>query len=72
MVLDVKVYPKMLRKKNKAVPEGTSPIPQDAYVMPGGITWEELRRLMPETIGKTVEEFKGDMRRVDQRSASLE
>ena len=43
----------MLRKK-KTVPEGNGPIPQDAYVMLGGITREELRRVMPETIGKAL------------------
>ena len=44
MVLGVEVYPKILRKKGKAVPEGNGPIPQDAYVMLGRITLEELRK----------------------------
>ena len=39
----------MLRKKSKAVPEGNGPTPQDAYVM---ITWEELRRVLSESMGK--------------------
>ena len=43
LVLDVEVYPKMLRNKSKAVPEGIGHIPQDACVMLGGITLEELR-----------------------------
>ena len=47
-------------------------IPQDAHVMLGGITLEELRRVMSETMGKALEEFKEDMRRVNQRLASLE
>ena len=72
MVLDVNVYPKILRKKSKAVPEGNSPIPQDAYVMLGGITSEELRRVMSETMGKALEEFKEDVRRIIQRLESLE
>ena len=46
MVLDVEVYPKMLRKRSMAVPEGNGPIPQDAYVMLCGIIMEELRRGM--------------------------
>ena len=62
----------MLRKKSKAVPEGNGPIPQDSYVMLGGITLEELRRVMSKTMGKALEELKEDMRRVNQRLASLE
>ena len=62
MVLDVEVYPKMPRKKSKAIPEGNGPIPKDAYVIIGGITREKLRRVMPETMGKTLEEFKKDMK----------
>ena len=63
----------MLRKKSKAVPEGNDLIPQDAYVMLGGITLEELRRVMSETMGKALEEcFKEDMRRLNQRLTSLE
>ena len=38
--------------------------------MPGGITREEFRRVMSETMGK--EEFKEDTKRVNQRLASLE
>ena len=48
----VEVYPKMLRKKSKAVPEGNGTIPQDAFVMLGGIIPEELRRELLETIAK--------------------
>ena len=48
----------MLRKKTKTVPEGNDPILQDAYVLLGGITWKELRRVMSETMGKALEEFK--------------
>ena len=57
MILDVEVYPKMPRKESKAVSEDNGPIPQDAYVMLGGTTREELRRVMSETIGKALEEF---------------
>ena len=67
----MKIYPKMLRKKSKAVPEGNDPNPQDAHMMLGGITLEELRRVMSETMGKALEEFEKDMRRINQRLASL-
>ena len=46
-----------LNNKSKAFPEGNDPIPQDAYVMLGGITLEELRRVMSETMGNALEEF---------------
>ena len=72
MVLDVKVYAEMLWKKSDAVPEGNGPIPQDACVMLVGTTREKLRRVMSKTIGKALEEFKEDMRRVNQGLASLE
>ena len=72
MVLDVEVCPKMLWKKSKAVPENNDSIPQDAYVMLGGITLEELRRVMSGKMGRALEESEDDMRRVNQRSASLE
>ena len=57
----------MLRKKSKAVPEGNGPIP-----MLGGITLEELRRVMSRTIGEDFEEIEEDLRRINQRVASLE
>ena len=72
VVPDVEVNPKMLGRKSRAVPEGNGPIPQDAYVMSGGITREELQRVMSETMGMALEEFKEDTRRVNQRLASLE
>ena len=69
----------MLRKKSKAVSEGNGPIPQDTYVMLGGITLEELRRKMSQAWDKICdknglkkpEELK-KMRATEQRSASLE
>ena len=77
-VLDVEVYPKMLRKKSKAVPEGNSPVPQDAYVMLGGITVVKLRRVMSEALDKAVNKHFGpkpknseEMRATDQRLAEL-
>ena len=63
----------MLQKKSKAVPEGNGPIPQDAHVMLGGITLKELRRvIMLETMDKAFGEIKEDLRRTNQRLASLE
>ena len=59
----------MPRKESEAVPEGNGPTPQDAYVM---ITWEELRRVLSRTWGGAFEECKEDLRRMDQRLASLE
>ena len=72
VVFGAEVYPNMLRKKNKAVPESNDPIPQDSYVMLGRITLEELRRVMSETAGKALEELTENMRRENQRLASLE
>ena len=72
MGLDVDVYPKMLRKQSKAVPEGNGLTPQDAYVMLGELAPEELRRVMSETIGKALKEFKEDVRRINQRLAIVE
>ena len=62
----------MLRKKSKAVPEGNGPIPQDAYVMLGGIASKELRQVMPETMGEALEEITENMRRGNHHLASLE
>ena len=69
----------MPRKESKTVPEGNGPIPQDAYVMLGGNTLEDFRRVMSEVLDevseehglKTPEKLK-DLRRMDQRLASLE
>ena len=61
----------MLRKKSKAVLEGDCLIPQDAYVILRGIILEELQRVISETMGKALEEFKEDMRRANQRLANL-
>ena len=40
---------KILWKKNNAVSESNDPIPQDSYVMLGGITIKELRQIMSQT-----------------------
>ena len=54
----------MLQKKSKAVPESNDPTPQDAYAM---ITWEELRRVLSESMGsKAFGEFKEDLRKKDR------
>ena len=59
----------MPRKESKAVSEGNGPTFQDAWKM---ITWKELRRVLPESMSKAFGEFKGDLRSIDQRLASLE
>ena len=46
---------KMLQKNSKAVPEGNGPI-----AMLGGITLEELRRVMSETFCRDYESFERD------------
>ena len=70
----------MPRNWSKAVPdEGNGPIPQDAYVMLGGTTLEELGRIMSEALDKAFNKHFGqklenpeEMRATDQRSASFE
>ena len=61
----------MLRKKSKAVLEGGCLIPQDAYVILGGITLDELQRVTSETMGKALEKFKEDMRTANRRLVNL-
>ena len=71
---------KVLRKKSRVVPEGNGPTPQDAYVMLGGITLEELRRVMMSETWDEVCDKNGlkrpetakDMKATGQRSSSLE
>ena len=72
MVLGAEVYPEMLRKKSKAVPESNDLIPQDAYVMLGKIPLGESRRVMSEAVGKALEELTENMRTANQRLACLE
>ena len=79
MVLDFEVYPKMPRKKSKAVPESTDPVPQDTSGLLGGITPEEIRRTVSEALDKSFDNFYGrklenpkEMRATRQRSAGLE
>ena len=57
----------MLRKKSKTVPERIGSTP-----MLDGTTLEELRRVTSETMGKAFGEIKEDLRRINQRIASLE
>ena len=58
----------MLQKKGKVVTEGNDPTRQDVYVM---ITWEELRRVLSESMGKAFGELKEDLKWIDQRLVSL-
>ena len=59
----------MPQQESKAVPEGNGSTPQDAYKI---ITWDKLRRVLSESMGKSFGEFKEDLRSIDQRLASLE
>ena len=69
----------MPRKESKAVPEGNGPISQDTYVMLGGITLEDFRRVMSEVWDEACEENRlkkpikpKDLRIMDQRLANPE
>ena len=53
----------MPRKWSKAVPEGNGIVFQDTYVMLGGITLEELRRIISEALEKALDEPKENMRK---------
>ena len=59
----------MPRKESEAVPKGNVPTPQDAYEI---ITWKKFRQVLLETWGEAFGEYKEDLRRMDQRLASLE
>ena len=61
----------MLWKKSKTVPEGNGPIPQDAYVMLGGIKLKELRRIMSEALDKAFDKPAEMIERANRRLASL-
>ena len=60
----------MPRKESKAVPEGNGPI--TLYVLPGGITLEDISRIMLEVWNRKLDKLTEDLRRTDQRLASLE
>ena len=62
----------MPRKKSKAVPEGNGPVPQDAYVILGGITPEGLRRTVSEALDKAFDEPTENTRMANQRLTGLE
>ena len=62
----------MPRKKSKAVLEGNGHVPQDAYVMLGGMTMEELRQIMSEALDKAFNEPTENVKRENHRLAGLE
>ena len=79
MSLTLRFTLKIPRKKSKVVPKGNGLIPQDAYVMLGGITVTELRQIMSRTwdyvcdkCGLNMPEKSRDIRATQHRSASLE
>ena len=59
MVFEVEIYPTMPRKKSKSVPEGNDIIPQDISGLLGTITLEEKRRILPEALDKSSDNFFG-------------
>ena len=66
-------------KGSKAVHEGNDSIPQDTSGLLGGITMEELRRIIPQAWDKVCDEYgltkpgkPKEMRATDKRSADLE
>ena len=59
----------MPRKVSEAVPGGNDPTPQDAGKM---VTFKELQKAGSETWGEAFKEYKEDLRRMDQRLASVE
>ena len=79
MDLGVEVYPKMPRKKSKAVPEGSDPVLQDTSELLSGITPEEIRQIMSGALDKHFDIFYGlkpenpqEMRAIDQRLVGLD
>ena len=69
----------MPRKESKAVHKGNGPVPRDTYRLLGGITIEELRRIMSQSWDEVCNEYglktsekPKEMRATEQRSASLE
>ena len=72
MTLDVEFDHNMPRKKSKAVSKGNAPVPYDTYVMSGGITLEEIRRIMSEALDEAFDEATEVMRKARQRLAGLE
>ena len=67
----------MPQKESEAVPEGKGSIP--LYVLPGGISLEDLRRIMQETCDEVREENglkkpekPKEMRATDQRETRPE
>ena len=63
----------MRRKETKAAPEGNGSIPQLAYVMPGGITLEDFRRVIIwEVWNRKLDEYTDEMKGTNQCVASHE
>ena len=79
MVPEIEFYPKMPRKKSKAVPEGNSPVLHDTSGLLGGVTLEEIRRIMSKALDKSFDNFYGlkpgnskEMRATHQGLAGLD
>ena len=68
----------MPRKKSVAFPESNEPVSQDTYRLIGGITMEDLRRIMSETLDEAFDKYNGlkpeylKEKNTNQRLAGLE
>ena len=62
MVLGAEVYPNRPRKKSRAVPKGTAPVPQDTSELFCGITMEELGRIMSVALNKALDKSFDEMK----------
>ena len=57
VVFGAEAYPKMPRKKRKAVLEDNDAVPRDTFGLLGEITMEEIRRIMSEALDKSFDNF---------------
>ena len=73
VVLDAEVYPKMPRKKSKAVPVGNGPVPQDIYIygLLGRITMGDLHRIMSEALDKALDKSFDELKKNLDRCQKL-
>ena len=65
----------MPRKENEAVPEGNGPIPQQKELESGQPTLADVYQMIGELFDKSdrrLEKLSDEMRRIDQRLASLD
>ena len=66
MDLGVEVYPEMPRKKSKAVPDGSGPVPQDTSRLLGGITMNEISKVVSKVLNKSSDEWEKNLDRMSE------